>query len=135
VLGGVGGAGGAVLRKLHDHTGGGADRAVECAGDAAAGDLAIRCLAPGGRAVLVGGSRRPATTVSGHEILDRELEVVGSSGAPTQDIGELFDLLDDERLDLSRSVTDTIALADVPDALRALAAGEVHGVRTVVTEL
>jgi len=45
----------------------------------------------------------------------------------------LYDLVEDGRLDLTRSVTDHLRIDDVPDALRRLETGEGDPVRMVVT--
>jgi D-arabinose 1-dehydrogenase-like Zn-dependent alcohol dehydrogenase len=116
-------------------TDGGVDRAIEVAGEPAAAEQAVRCLAPGGRAVLVGRSGGPPPALALDRLVDEELEVVGSSGATAQDLGELLDLLDDGRLDLGRSVTDRVSLDDAVAALTEPAPAEGRPVRTVVTDL
>lgn len=121
-------------RRIRALTGGGSDRALEFVGSAAAVDQAVKSLAPGGRAAIVGLSAERLATVPIARFVAQETEVVGSFGSTPQDPGELFDLLEDGRLDLSRSVTATIALDGVHDALRALETREGHPIRTVVTD-
>lgn len=122
-------------RRVRELTGGGADRALEFVGSAEAVDQAIRCVAPGGRAVIVGLTPERLTTLPIARFVAQEIEVAGSFGSTVQDVGELFDLLEDGRLDLSRSVTHTTDLAGVPEALRRLETREGHPIRTVVTDL
>ncbi len=116
-------------------TGGGADRAIEASGIAVAADHAVRSVAPGGRAVLVSHTPEPLTTAAIAQLAGDEVEIVGS-GAPTvQDVGEVVDLVADDRLDLGRSVTATVELNAAADELRRLGSREGHAVRTVVTDL
>lgn len=121
-------------RRIRELTGGGSDRALEFVGSATTVDQAVKSLAPGGRAAIVGLTSERLATVPIARFVAQETEVVGSFGSTPQDLGELFDLLEDGRLDLSRSVTATIALDGVHDALRALETRAGHPVRTVVTD-
>jgi len=120
-------------RRVRQLTDGGTDRALEFVGSAGTVDQAIKSLAPGGRAVIVGLTNQQLATVPIARFVSQETELVGSFGSTPQDLGELFDLLDERRLDLSRSVTATIGLGEVPDALRSLETREGHPIRTVVT--
>ena len=122
-------------RRVRELTGGGADRAIEFVGSPKTVDQAIKSLAPGGRCTVVGLTNEKLQTVSISLFVSQETELVGSFGSTPQDLGELFDLLEEGRLDLSRSVTSTIALSEVPDALHALETREGHPIRTVVTDL
>ena len=126
---------GAPARAVRELTEGGADRVLEFVGTAATVDQAIRCLAPGGRAVIVGLGPEQLATMPIARFVAQEIEVVGSFGSTPQDLGELFDLLEAGRLDLSRSVTRRIGLEEVPDALAALESREGHPIRTVITDL
>lgn len=121
--------------RVHELTDGGADRAIEFVGSPTSVDQAVRSIAPGGRAVVVGHGPEQLATLPITQFVSRELEVAGSFGSTLQDVGELFDLLEDRRLDLSRSVTHTTDLAGVGDALRRLETREEHPIRTVVTDL
>lgn len=113
----------------------GADRVLEFASTPQAADLAVACLAPGGRAVLGGFTRVNVERTLSHQALAQltlsEGEVVGTFGATLQDLGELFDLVDDGRLDLSHSVGATI---DLDQAAQLLSDRSVpSGPRSVVT--
>jgi D-arabinose 1-dehydrogenase-like Zn-dependent alcohol dehydrogenase len=122
-------------RHVRDLTGGGVDRAVEFVGSPKTVDQAIKSLAPGGRTAIVGLTNERLQTVPISLFVSQETELVGSFGSTPQDLGELFDLLEEGRLDLSRSVTATIGLKEVPDALHSLESREGHPIRTVVTDL
>ncbi len=122
-------------RRVRDLTGGGSDRALEFVGSAATVDQAVKSLAPGGRAAIVGLTPERLATVPIARFVAQETEVVGSFGSTPQDLGELFDLLEDGRLDLSRSVTATIGLDGVHQALRSLESRDGHPIRTVVTDV
>ena len=126
---------GTPARAIRELTEGGADRALEFVGTAATVDQAIKSLAPGGRAVIVGVGPERLATLPIARFVAQETEVVGSFGSTPQDLGELFDLLEAGRLDLSRSITGRIGLDEVPDALVALETREGHPIRTVVTDL
>jgi alcohol dehydrogenase, propanol-preferring len=98
-----------VVEQLAAVTGGaGVDRVVEAAGTAGAVTLALRCLAPGGRAILLGRDRAPLQGPALDRFVTEELEVAGSFGATPQDLGEVFDLVEAGRLDLSASVGATV---------------------------
>jgi D-arabinose 1-dehydrogenase-like Zn-dependent alcohol dehydrogenase len=122
-------------RRVRALTDGGADRALEFVGSPTTVDQAIKSVAPGGRATIVGLTNERLQTVPISLFVSQETELVGSFGSTPQDLGELFDLLDQGRLDLSRSITARIGLGEVPDALAALETREGHPIRTVVTEL
>jgi len=121
--------------RIHELSAGGVDRAIEFVGSARSVDQAVRSVAPGGRTVVVGLGPEQLASLPVQDFVARELEVAGSFGSTLQDVGELFDLLEDERLDLSRSVTHTTDLAGVEAGLRRLETREEHPVRTVVTDL
>lgn len=126
---------GSPSRRVRELTGGGVDRALEFVGTADTVDQAVKCLAPGGRAVVAGLSADQLATVPIARFVAQETELVGSFGSTMQDLGELFDLLEDGRLDLSRSITHTTDLNGVPDALARLESREGSPIRTVVTDL
>ena len=83
-------------------TEGGGDRAIEVAGSITAADQAVRSVAPGGRVVLAGRTPRPLTTATVGRLAAAEVEIVGSGSPTAQDVGELFDLVEDGHLDLGR---------------------------------
>lgn len=119
--------------EVHRLTDGGADVSFDFVGSAATLDEAVRSLRPGGRATIVGLSPEHVATVPISDFVAREIELVGSYASNRSDLEELVDLVEQGRLDLSRSVTTEIGLDGVADALSALATGARHPVRTVVT--
>ena len=118
--------------RVKELTEGGVDRAFEFVGLAATAHDAVKSLRPGGRATLVGISRERLSTLPLGLFVAQELEVVGSFGSTLQDVNELLDLVDAGRLDLTRSVSHTLAPEDFPAALEMLERREGHPIRIVV---
>jgi alcohol dehydrogenase, propanol-preferring len=119
-------------RRVRELSEGGVDRSFEFVGLADTLDQAVKSLRPGGRATIVGLGPAPLTTVPIARFVAQETELVGSFGSTPQDLGELFDLVEQGRLDLSRSVTDVLTLDEFPHALERLETREGNPVRMVV---
>jgi 2-desacetyl-2-hydroxyethyl bacteriochlorophyllide A dehydrogenase len=119
-------------RRVRELTEGGVGKAIEFVGRNQTIDQAIKMLAPGGRAVVVGLTPERLETLPSALLVSNELEVVGSFGSTRQDVDELVDLLDAGRLDLSRSVTHTYDLERFPDALRQLHTRRDNPIRIVI---
>ncbi len=117
------------LRALTD---GGVDRALEFVGTTRTVDQVLKSVKPGGRAVVAGLTPEPLELLPGSLLVAEELELVGSFGATAQDVGELIDLVEAGRLDLSRSVTHRVGLDELPRAVDWLRTREERPVRTVV---
>jgi len=110
----------------------GVDLALEFVGRRESAALALQLLDVTGRAVFVGvGPDRPELPPLA-AFVGREQAVLGSFGMDRADIVDLFALLAGARLDLSRSVSTRYQLAEVNDALQALARKETAIVRLVV---
>lgn len=122
-----------VTAAVRTHVGrGGVDLALECVGRATTAEQAVRCLAKGGRAVLVGvGPERP-TLPPLHALVGREQAVLASYGAHRADVEDLYSMIAAGRLDLSSSVSARYPLAEADAALRHLARREGDVVRIVV---
>jgi 2-desacetyl-2-hydroxyethyl bacteriochlorophyllide A dehydrogenase len=119
-------------RAIRAQLGRGVDLALEFVGRPETVETTLRCLDTGGRAVLVGvGPARPSLPPL-MSFIAREQSVIGSFGMDKRDIADLFDLVARGRLDLSRSVTQTYALADVNEALGRLARKDTGIVRLVI---
>lgn len=119
-------------RAIRAQLGRGVDLALEFVGRPETVEATLRCLDTGGRAVLVGvGTSRPALPPL-LAFVGREHSVIGSFGMDKRDIADLFQFVARGRLDLSRSVTRTFALAEVNDALGLLAKKDTGVVRLVV---
>ena len=129
----VDGRDGDAARRIRELSEGGVDRSFEFVGRADTVDQAVKALRPGGRATIVGLGPEAIRTVPVALFVSQETELVGSFGYTQQDLGELYDLVEDGRLDLTRSVTDRLELDAFPDALRRLETGEGNPVRMVVT--
>lgn len=112
--------GGALGARVREVTEGGLDCALELTGDSAHLEAAVDGLRAGGRVALTRAtaSLSPAAL---QRTIDRELDVVGTHDATLQDLGEVIDLLADGRLDLSRSVPEQVATAELAQRLPALA--------------
>ncbi|MFA9430319.1 zinc-binding dehydrogenase [Egicoccus sp. AB-alg2] len=124
---------GGVARRIRELSEGGVDRSFEFVGLASTVDQAVKALRPGGRATVVGLGPQAIQTVPVALFVSQETELVGSFGYTQQDLGELYDLVETGRLDLSRSVTDRLGIEEFPAALRRLEAREGDPVRMVVT--
>ncbi len=119
-------------RAIRAQFGRGVDLALEFVGRPETVEATLRCLDTGGRAVLVGvGPSRP-TLPPLLAFVGREQSVIGSFGMDKRDIADLFQLVARGRLDLSRSVTRSFALAEVNEALGLLAKKDIGVVRLVV---
>ncbi|MDX1657772.1 MAG: zinc-binding dehydrogenase [Nitriliruptorales bacterium] len=120
-------------RKIKELTGGGADRSFEFVGANETVDQAVKCLAPGGRATIVGLTPQPMQLLPEALFVSQELELVGSFGSTGSDLNELIDLVEAGRLDLTRSITHTFTIDEFPRALELLESREEHPIRMVVT--
>jgi propanol-preferring alcohol dehydrogenase len=119
------------IRRL---TGGrGADVAVELVGSARTMHQAVKCLAPLGRAVLVGITRDPLTLDTYQEVLGGETQVIGSNDHLLAELPTVIEMARRGILDTTRAVTRSIPLD--PAAINAALDGlEKYsaGIRTVV---
>ncbi len=96
------------IRKL---TGGrGADVAVELIGTSATMHQAVRCLAPMGRAVLVGITNQPLTLDTYREVLGGEAQVIGSNDHLLSELPTVIEMARRGTLDTSQVVTRSIPL-------------------------
>ena len=120
-----------VIRRL---TGGrGADVAVELVGSSRTMHQAVKCLAPLGRAVLVGITRDPLTLDTYREVLGGEAQVIGSNDHLLSELPTVIEMARRGILDTSRVVTRSIPL-DAEAINSALDGLEKYstGIRTVV---
>jgi propanol-preferring alcohol dehydrogenase len=111
----------------------GVDVALELIGTSRTMQQAVRCLAPMGRAVLVGISDELLTLDTYREVLGGEAEIIGSNDHLMQELPALIEMARRRILDTTRVVTRTIPLEARPinetlDALQRFDAG----VRTVI---
>jgi D-arabinose 1-dehydrogenase-like Zn-dependent alcohol dehydrogenase len=122
------------VAEIRKATGGrGVDVALEMIGRALTMQQAIRCLAPMGRAVIVGIGSEPLSIDTYRELLGGEAEVIGSNDHLLQELPQLLEMARRRILDTSRVVTQTVPLdaGAINDALDALERFE-GGVRAVI---
>lgn len=102
----------------------GPDVVVQCAGSAAADELAIAVAGPGGRVVLLGATeeRFGARSV---DLIWRELSVTGSRGFTARDIVEVLDRHAAGELELAHLTASVRPLDEANEALEDLRAGRV----------
>ena len=122
------------LAAINDATDGvGADLALECVGASGTIGLAVACLRPGGRAVVVGLGAEKISLMPSTVFVRKEFELLGSYGFTVPEIEELVALLVAGKLDLSGSVSRTVALEEVNGGLDALYRKIDDPIRIVVT--
>lgn len=101
------------------------DCAVEAAGAVSAVETSVACTAPGGRAVIVGLTHPDArASVSPLSLVAGGRSIIGSylgSSVPARDIPRFVSLWQDGKLPVERLVSDRIGLADLNEAMDALA--------------
>jgi D-arabinose 1-dehydrogenase-like Zn-dependent alcohol dehydrogenase len=105
-------------QAIKDLTGGrGVELALECVGSGKVLAQAAAATAPGGRTVVVGLSPDPLHLDEITPWVRSEVCLIPSSAFSTREIQELVDLAAAGRLDLGRSVTRTLPLSEVNQAL------------------
>jgi threonine dehydrogenase-like Zn-dependent dehydrogenase len=111
---------------------GGAEVSVECSGSGAGRTTAVRTTARWGRCVLVG--EGPDLRLDGsHDVIHRQLTLIGSWVTSTLRTAELLRLLDRWDLHPERTVTDRFALEEAEEAYRVADTGA-HGKVGLVME-
>jgi propanol-preferring alcohol dehydrogenase len=110
------------------------DVSVELVGSSRTMHQAVKCLAPLGRAVLVGITRDPLTLDTYQEVLGSETQVIGSNDHLLSELPMVIEMARRGILDTSRVVTKSIPLdaAAINAALDGLEKYST-GIRTVVT--
>jgi D-arabinose 1-dehydrogenase-like Zn-dependent alcohol dehydrogenase len=107
--------------------------AFDFAGVPAVREQAVPTLAPGGALVLVGLTDQPLTVRNGTAFSYLQQRILGSYGSEPQHVTELVSLVRHGRLDLSRSVSGTLPLADAARAIEQLERKEGNPIRLVLT--
>ncbi len=117
-------------------TGGkGVNVAIELIGLKDTLEAAIRSLAPRGRMVVVGICPHKIEVDSYNDILLKEAVITGNCDHLATDIQEILPLIEQKRLDLSRSVSRRISLSEINEGFRTLRSRENDPVRIVITEM
>ncbi|HDG97773.1 MAG TPA: hypothetical protein ENG73_06335 [Desulfobacterales bacterium] len=110
----------------------GVDMSLEFVGKLQSIDLAVSCVRPGGRAVIVGLGAEKITTLPPTEFVRREIEIRGSYAFTVREIEELIQLVSHGKLDISSSISKRIGLEEVNEGLKALHEKEGNPIRIVV---
>jgi len=110
----------------------GVDLALECVGHGQTVLWAAESVGPGGRVVVVGLGPEVLKLMGITEFVRGEISVIGSSAFEIKEIKEILALVSSGRLDLSSSVTKTISLLQVNEALTELSEQPGNILRTVV---
>ena len=106
--------------------------AFDFAGVAAVREQAVRTLAPGGALVLVGLTDQPLTITNGTQFSYFGQRVLGHYGSEPAHVLQLVELVRHHRLDLSRSVSDTLPLTDAAAGVERLTRKEGNPIRLVL---
>src|SRR6476469_148922 len=112
--------------------GGGLDVAYDMAGVGAVRDQALRCLGRDGRLVLVGLTPEPLTVPNSIGLSVRGQRILGHYGSSPGAVERLIELIHYGRLDLSRSISGTLSLAEAPDAVKALSGKQGNPIRLIL---
>jgi threonine dehydrogenase-like Zn-dependent dehydrogenase len=121
------------VEAVREMTGGlGVDLAVELVGANASIAQAVEAVRTGGRAVVAGLGAEPITVQPPVQFVRREVSLLGSYAFTVGEIATLAGLAASGRLDLSASVSLTLPLAEVNQALERLHRKEGDPVRIVV---
>jgi threonine dehydrogenase-like Zn-dependent dehydrogenase len=111
----------------------GLDHAFDFAGVQAVREQADAALAPGGSLVLIGLTPEPLTITNSIPFSTLQHRMFGHYGSVPQHVGELVRLAGLGRLDLSRSISGHIPLAEAPEAVRQLAEKVNDPIRLILT--
>jgi propanol-preferring alcohol dehydrogenase len=112
----------------------GVDLALEVVGYAKTVEQAMRCLRPGGRAVISGVGTEKAQMPPQVLFVSKGYQVLGSYGFSGNDVKALLDLVASGRLDLAPAITHTFPLTQVNEALDTLYRKVGNPIRVVVTQ-
>jgi len=117
---------------VREASGGGLDVALDVVGSVAVLQQAETCLARRGRLVMVGMSMEATQLGPGALFSLQSQTLLGHLGYSKEHLGQLVRLVASGRLDVSDSISDVVALADVADAVDRLANKRDNPVRIVV---
>jgi threonine dehydrogenase-like Zn-dependent dehydrogenase len=112
--------------------GAGLDVAYDMAGVGVVREQALRCLGRDGRLVLVGLTPEPLTVPNSIALSVRGQRILGHYGSRSGDVDRLIGLIRYGRLDLSRSISGTLPLAEAPAAVKALSSKQGNPIRLIL---
>jgi D-arabinose 1-dehydrogenase-like Zn-dependent alcohol dehydrogenase len=110
----------------------GLSRAFDFAGVPAVREQAISCLGYQGKLVLVGLTDQPITVADGTRFSYMQQQILGHYGSLPQHVIQLVALTHLGRLDLSRSVSEVLPLADATKAVEHLESKHGNPIRIVL---
>jgi D-arabinose 1-dehydrogenase-like Zn-dependent alcohol dehydrogenase len=120
-------------QKVRAATGGfGLSRAFDFAGVPAVREQAISCLGYQGKLVLVGLTDQPISVTNSTQFSYLQQQILGHYGSLPQHISQLLALTRLQRLDLSKSVSEVLPLADAVKAVEHLESKRGAPVRIVL---
>jgi len=123
----------AAIRRVT--AGKGVDVAIELIGLKETLEAAVQSLAPRGRMVVVGICPDKIEVDSYNDILLKEAVITGNCDHLASDMREILPLIQQQRLDLSHSVSRRIKLSEINEGFRILRSRENDPVRIVITEM
>lgn len=100
----------ALMQAIRQASSGGADVALELVGSGGTVQLAIKSLAPLGRAVVVGLNSIAVPVDTYHDVIGPEAELIGSNDHLRSELEELMRFAADGKLSLKDVVTNTVRL-------------------------
>lgn len=122
-----------VAKRVRSLTDGlGADLALECVGRAETVTTALKCLRRGGRAVVVGVGPERVTLPPLQAFVGMDLALAGSMGFDRADLEAVIGMVGRGELDLTGSVSETMPLAEINQAMQQVAERQGDSVRVVV---
>jgi 2-desacetyl-2-hydroxyethyl bacteriochlorophyllide A dehydrogenase len=119
----------APYKAIQRLTQGGVDLALECVGRPDTILQAVRSLRSGGRAVVVGMGQEPISLPPPALFAWREHALLGSFGSTSAELQRVIELVRTGELDLTRSISERLPLAEANDALDRLERKEGDPVR------
>jgi alcohol dehydrogenase len=104
--------------KVLEITGNGADLSMDALGSLETSTNSINCLAKKGKHIQVGilGSENDIS-VSTADLIAKEIEIIGSHGMPLADYDIIFDLISNNRIDLSLLIDRKVKLEDIHEEM------------------
>nr|WP_242423814.1 zinc-binding dehydrogenase [Frankia sp. EI5c] len=112
--------------------GAGLNAAFDFAGSSSVYDQALSVLGPEGRLVIVGLSGRPLTIRDSTTFSYMKHRIIGHFGSTAEVVPQLVDLVENGRLDFSRSITDVLPLAKASVAVQRMHTKEGNPLRLIL---
>lgn len=120
------------VKTIRNIAKGGVDISFEFIGLQQTIDSAVKALKKGGRCVVCGIGQQKIELVSSFIFVGCEYELLGSFGSDKDDIENVLKLVEEKKLDLQNSITETFNLENVGAALQKLHKKEGNPIRLVI---